>query len=101
MNEHFTAWITTDASALDNDLCDVVVFADEVIALGFDEDGNEAPVWASNGPRLYAATTSITPSEDRAEDLIAEAEQLLAEAGWTIEGTWEAVKTGYTATVTR
>ena len=90
---HFTAWLTTTTSALDQDNIDLTVLEDEQLG---DTD------WTSKGgPALFTAATNV-PAEDgdhrKAQD---EADDLLAEAGWSTTGTWDAVDSGYIITVER
>ncbi|MFE1543595.1 hypothetical protein ACFW61_24385 [Streptomyces microflavus] len=90
---HFTAWLTTTASALDQDNIDIVVLEDE------QNDDND---WTSKGgPALFTAITNV-PAEDgdhgKAQD---EAGDLLSDAGWTMVGGWDAIDSGYIVTVER
>lgn len=94
--EHYTAWITTDTSCLDQDNADITVLRDE--QLGADGDPNG---WSSTGDPVHYATTSINARTGDHDDIVAEAKALLAAAEWDVTGTWEAVPTGYTATVER
>lgn len=102
MPEHFTAWITTDPTCLEGDNADVVVLRDENTGDQLDRDGAETPVWSSTGDPLTHVVTSINVTTDDPWDgrLTAEAEDLLARAGWTVTGGWKSVSTGVTATVT-
>lgn len=90
---HFTAWLTTDTSALDQPNIDITVLEDE-------ELGNKG--WTSKGgPALFTTATNI-PAEDGDHDKAqAEADDLLSEAGWNTVGSWDAVDTGYIITVER
>lgn len=93
-NEHYTAWVTTDRSALENDYCDVTVLADEEIG---ERDGR--PVWSSTGNPLFYAETTVHVDDDA--DSQDQAKELLKAAGWRVVGDWEGVTTGYIATVER
>ncbi|MFI9012566.1 hypothetical protein ACIGZI_00870 [Streptomyces griseus] len=90
---HFTAWLTTTASALDQANIDIVVLEDE------QNDDND---WTSKGgPALFTAITNV-PAEDGDHDKAQnEAADLLADAGWTTVGSWDAVDSGYIVTVER
>lgn len=92
--EHFTAWITTDANCLAGDKIDVVVLADKRI----DEDA-----WLSTDSRWFDALTTIRVRRrhDADADAIGEATALLEAAGWTITDRWDAIDSGYVATVKR
>jgi prevent-host-death family protein len=94
--EHFTAWITTDTSALDQACADVVVLADEL--QGEPDDPNP---WSSTGEPLFSAATTVDAAEGDIEDAMREAEELLAAAGWTKASQWESVPTGCIVTVER
>lgn len=98
MPEHFTAWITTDTSALPGTLADVSVLAD-VIA-GYKGDRFDEPVYQSTGDQAFHAETDVDVRGDH-DDLIRKAEALLRDADWTVTGTWEGVDTGYVTTVER
>ncbi|MGW1468474.1 hypothetical protein ACWCPT_29530 [Streptomyces sp. NPDC002308] len=94
---HFTAWLTTTPSALDQDNIDVVVLEDENIG----GDGDEANWACAGGDALYTGVTSV-PAEDGDVTLATrEAVDLLGTAGWDTVGSWEAVDTGYIVTVER
>lgn len=96
MMEHFTAWLTTDTTCLDGDFADVVVLADELRGEPEDRDP-----WTSTGNPLFQANTNVDARSGDADQATREAEDLLAEAGWTMDGDWEPVPTGCIATVTR
>ncbi|TVL89794.1 hypothetical protein [Streptomyces sp. SAJ15] len=100
---HFTAWLTTDRTCLEDDQCDVTVLADKIAGYEFDSNGFETntPVWTSVGDPLWYAKTSHTADEDDDQSALEEAEELLEKAGWRLVGGWEAVTTGCTATVER
>ena len=93
--EHFTAWLTTDTTALDGACADVVVLADT------DNGYADAPVWESTGDPLTHAVTTVDAREGDPEDAIREAEDLLRASGWRVVGTWAGVPTGSIATVER
>lgn len=96
MNEHFTAWLTTDTSCLDQACADVVVLRDEL--RGEPDDPN---AWSSTGDPLFTATTTVDAKDGDQADAMREAEELLQAAGWELDGKWEPVTTGATVTVTR
>lgn len=56
MTEHFTAWITTDTSALPNGNVDISVLADEIT--GYQGD-DQTLVWESTGSPVFYAETDI------------------------------------------
>jgi hypothetical protein len=92
---HYTAWLTTDPSYLEDGLTDVAVVKDELTG-----DGQ----WTSTGnPLVYLKTTVDVSDYDvhsRSQD---EAETLLINAGWrAADGwLWRPVATGYLVTVER
>lgn len=92
---HFTAWLTTDPSALSGENCDVTVLADDEVG---ERDGQ--PVWSSVGNPLFY--TEVTARHDADDDsaAIEQAKEALEEAGWRIKGDWDAVTTGSTVEVT-
>lgn len=94
--EHFTAWLTTDPSCLDQGCADVVVLRDEL--RGEADDPN---AWASTSDERFSAATTVDAKDGDAEDAMREAEQLLEAGGWKLDGDWEPVTTGATVTVTR
>jgi hypothetical protein len=100
MSKHFTAWITTDASAVDSGHCDVIVLTDRITGYREGNDGDEIPEWESIGPQVFSAVTTI-PCDGDHQAAIDESETLLNSAGWSRISNWEAVPTGYIATVTR
>jgi hypothetical protein len=93
---HFTAWLTTTRSELDGDDCDVTVLADDVAGW---KKGK--PDWSSTGDLLFHALTGIDASDGDHDEAADRAEDLLAEAGWSTAGSWEATDTGYIITVER
>lgn len=94
--EHFTAWLTTDPTCLDQACADVVVLRDEL--RGEADDPN---AWSSTSDELFSAATTVDARDGDYEDAEREAKELLESAGWKLDGGWEAVPTGATATVTR
>jgi len=94
--ERFTAWLTTDPTALDQACADVVVLRDEL--RGEADDPN---AWAASGDERFKAVTTVDARDGDHEDAMREAAELLAAAGWRMEGAWEATDTGYIVTVTR
>lgn len=93
--EHFTAWLTTDPTCLDQACADIVVLRDEL--RGEADDPN---AWASTSDERFSAATTVDAKDGDDEDAIREAAELLEAAGWKLDGGWEAVTTGYTVTVT-
>lgn len=94
--EHFTAWLTTDPSCLDQGCADVVVLRDELRGEPDDPDA-----WASTSDERFRSATTVDAKDGDPEDAIREAEDLLKEAGWKLDGHWEAVTTGAITTVSR
>lgn len=84
----FTAWITTDATCLSGDFADVVVLAN-------DHNGS------STGDSLFSAETTMRHDADDNDGLFEEARVLLVNAGWSLDGEWRGVQTGYIVNVTR
>ncbi len=99
MTEHFTAWITTDASALPHGNIDITVLADEIT--GYRGDDYDIPVYESTGDPLFYAETDIDARDGDHDGLIGKAEKMLRDAGWCVAESWEGVDTGYVATVER
>ena len=97
--EHFTAWITTDTSALPHGRIDVSVLADEIA--GYKGDQFDEPVYQSTGDPLYYAETDVDARDGEREGLIRKVEAMLRDADWTVSGPWEGVETGFVATVER
>lgn len=93
-SEHFTAWITTDPSALEGEHADVVVLRDEID----DEGGEDRPAkWHSVGDPVFRA---VLPARYDDPDVAALANEALLNAGWRTAGHgWEAVPTGAEQTV--
>jgi hypothetical protein len=100
MSEQFTAWITTDPSCVTTGHCDVIVLMDKITAYSEGPNGDEIPEWESTGPEVFSAVTTI-PCDGDHKAVIDECETLLNAAGWGTTSDWEAVPTGYIATVTR
>jgi hypothetical protein len=94
--EHFTAWLTTDSTCLDQSNADVSVLRDELRGEPDDPDA-----WSSTGDPLFHAITAMDARDGDHDDAKREAEDLLTKKGWTLDGTWAPVPTGYVATVTR
>lgn len=101
MEIRFTAWITTDATCLTSENCDVTVLIDQITGYREGEYGEEVPEWESTGPEVFSAVTTTPANGGDDQDAIDQAEDLLRDAGWQITSNWEAVTTGYIATVTR
>lgn len=94
---HFTAWLTTTTSALDQDNIDVTVLEDENIG----GDSDEANWACQGGEAEYTGVTGIPAEDGDHYKAQREAVDLLTEAGWTAVGDWEDVDTGYIVTVER
>jgi hypothetical protein len=92
--QHFTAWLTVDPSMVLNGNCDLLILEDEwtgsdwTTKTGTDEE--------------FKAETSV-PAETRGDHNAAqaEAEDLMADAGWKTAGDWDQVDSGYVVTVER
>lgn len=97
--EHFTAWITTDTSALPGENIDLTVLADEIS--GYRDENETEPVWQSTGDPLLHAETETSASEGDPADALRQAETILRESGWSLAGKWNAVDSGFTVTVER
>lgn len=97
VDAHFTAWITTTRSALDQDNIDVVVLEDE----NHGGDGDEANWVSQGGEALYTGVTSVPAEDGDHGEAQREAADLLASAGWSKVGDWDDVETGYIVTVER
>ncbi len=98
---HFTAWRVNDASALETNCIDITVIEDEAISYKVDGSGNETPVWASQGDQMFHAVTSVDAKAGDIDDAQAEAEALMAAAGWQTDGDWDVTDNAYFVTVTR
>jgi hypothetical protein len=94
--EHFTAWLTTDPSCLDQDYADVVVLADELRG-----EPNDPNAWASTGDPLFHDVTEVHARDGEYADAERDAKKRLEDAGWKPQGPWESVPTGATVTVVR
>lgn len=98
MITHYTAWLGTTPSALDQDNIDVVVLEDEL----FGDPAEGATAWSCKGEEaLYTGVTNIPADNGDHKTAQREAEELLAGAGWSTVGEWDDVDTGYTITVER
>ncbi|MGH3415852.1 MAG: hypothetical protein ACRDSS_05255 [Actinocrinis sp.] len=95
--QHYTAWITTDASALPHGNIDVTVMADEIT--GYTGANEQTPVWGSTGDQVFYAETDVDAGEGDRVNLLDKVEKILTDAGYSV-GTWDGVDTGYVATVT-
>ncbi len=101
-DQHYTAWLTTDATMVTNDTMDVVVLADEEQESGrYDDAGEPILDWFSTGDPLFHADTSTNVRDGDHEDGQRDAVQLLEDAGWVVRGDWKPVASGYVATVER
>ena len=101
MQQH-SAWLTTDRTCLDGDLCDVVVLRDEIIGYR-EQNGAEVPVWESTGDPLFHSEINLRHDADTFEQAIPLAVEALVNGGWraTHGASWEPVGTGLTITVER
>lgn len=97
MTTHFTAWLTTTPSALDQDNIDVTVLEDENIG----GDGDEANWACQGGEAEYTGVTDVPAEDGNHHKAQREAVDLLRKAGWDTVGSWDGVDTGYIITVTR
>jgi hypothetical protein len=98
---HFTAWLVNDPSCLETDACDIIILQDEAVSYDVDAEGNETPNWASNGPQVFYAVTTVSARDGDIADAIREADDLMEAAGWRIVGDWDAVDNAYIVTVER
>ncbi|NUP24161.1 MAG: hypothetical protein HOZ81_50515 [Streptomyces sp.] len=95
MQTHFTAWLVNDRTCLDQDNCDITVLADDITTdYGPDDSEAEKTVYSSTGEPLFYAVTGVSARDGDGDAAIREAEELLADSGWRITGSWEAVGTG-------
>lgn len=98
---HFTAWLVNDASALDTDFMDLTVIEDEAISYDVDDEGNETPVWSSQGEQQLHAVTTVPAKGGDIDDAQDQAEDLLQAAGWQTVGDWDVTDNAYIITVER
>ncbi|GAX57262.1 hypothetical protein [Streptomyces olivochromogenes] len=96
---HFTAWLVNDTSALDQPCMDVTVIEDQAISYKQDEEGNETPVWASQGDQKFYAVTTVDARDGDIDDAQTETEALLAASGWKTVGDWDVTDNAYIVTV--
>ena len=87
---HFTAWVTSDRSAVANGRVDVVVLKDE--------RDNTGSGWTSVGDPIFSADTTMEVGGDF-EEALRQAEELLNDAGWHVASEWCSISTGAIATV--
>jgi hypothetical protein len=95
---HFTAWVTTTTSALDQDNIDVTILEDEEIG---DPEGGDGTWACKGGDALFYAITSVPAEDGDTAQALREAEELMRDAGWTTVGKWDDVDTGCIITVER
>lgn len=92
--QHFTAWLTVDPQTVLGTNCDILVLEDK-------QTGSD---WTTKPgtDELFKAETTV-PAEMRGDHdaAQAEAEDLLADAGWQTSGDWEQTDSGYIVTVER
>lgn len=96
---HFTAWLTNVSSCLSGNVMDVTVLEDTLIGSDPENHGH----WATDSSKeqpFYAETT-VPVEEDRVEDAMDQARDLLENAGWRIAGGWQATPNAYTVPVER
>lgn len=94
---HFTAWLTTDTTCLDQPNADVVVLRDQ-----HSGDPDDKTPWTSTGEApVFHGVTRVDAKDGDFDAAIREAEALLHEAGWRTRGGWETVPTGSIVTVER
>lgn len=84
----YTAWLTTDRSALSTDFCDVVILAN-------DELGQ------STGDPVWSGVTDVRYDATRADEALMAAAELLYDTEWYTAGPWSVVPTGYAVRVRR
>lgn len=103
MENHYSAWISITTDVLDNDHCALDVIRDEIVGIVDAPDGGEIPQWGSDGSDpVVQHTLTVDHNDDNAADkAIAETETVLEELGWTLISGWNAVDTGYVATVAK
>jgi hypothetical protein len=96
---HFTAWLVSDTSALDQPNMDITVLEDTLVGENPEDDG----AWSTDGskPAAFYGITETDARDGDADEGIRQAERLLADAGWSTVGKWEAVDTGCIITVER
>jgi prevent-host-death family protein len=99
MPEHFTAWLTTDPTCMEQDqtCADVLVLADELDG----EDPGNPDHWTSTTDEHFKAMTTVDAVDGDHADAKREANELLEDAGWKLDGQWEGVDSGYVVTVVR
>ncbi len=94
---HFSAWLTTDLSALAGRNADITVLPDEIA--GYRDEDEQVPEWMSTGDPVFHAETVCDAVEGDIADAMGQAEELLAEAGWRPVGDWSAIDSGMIVTV--
>ncbi|MFB6700269.1 hypothetical protein [Streptomyces rubiginosohelvolus] len=95
---HFTAWFTSDRSALDSRFTDVTVLEDTLTG---DEEKGDAAWSCASGTPLFHAVTAVTVDDVDGDRGLEAAAEVLEEGGWRLVGPWQDVTTGSTATVER
>ncbi|MFD3336130.1 hypothetical protein ACFWV1_26305 [Streptomyces sp. NPDC058700] len=95
---HFTAWLTNDASCLDQPCIDLTVLED---TLNGDSDDNASWVTDSGKERAFYAVTTVEADADDISEAFVQAKDLLEDANWQIVGDWEATPNAYVVTVAR
>ncbi|WP_399554037.1 hypothetical protein [Streptomyces anulatus] len=98
---HFTAWYTSDSSALEGRFTDVTVLEDRLSSDEDQEDQGDAAWTCAGGEPLLHAVTAVTVDDSDSEHGLEAAAELLEEAGWRLVGGWLAVPTGACVTVER
>lgn len=97
ITRHFTAWLTTDPSALTGGTVDVSILEDTLTG----EDPADDTSWSCDGSKepvffSLTGTDTLAGNHQTAQD---QADQLMRESGWTRMSDWIAVDCGYLATV--
>jgi hypothetical protein len=96
---HFTAWMATGSSVLDQPCMDVTIIEDEL--LGADPDNETHWSDDTSKPQPFYAVTTVNAKDGDAQDGINEAEALMRAAGWRVAGQWRDTSSAYVATVER
>lgn len=100
---HFTVWVTTDPSCLEGPYTDVTVIEDEIFGYRLDDNGDPdhtRPLWESSGEWVFNAPTTIRYNADH-DVMLKHALEVLDTNGWIRDTPWQAVNSGYVATVIR
>jgi hypothetical protein len=95
---HFTAWLVNDTSCLDQPNMDITILEDALIG---DPEDDGAWTTDSSKPIAFHAITDTDARDGDIAEGIRQAEHLLANAGWSTVGSWDATDNAYTITVER